>query len=510
MNSHNLTIELLKMRHHLKWIVLIFIVKLILFVFFSFQFYKNHPKDSITGKIFISVGETPTYYKSIENLADGNGYGWQQVAEKEGTIKYLPSTRRVPGILPFYYPLYKILGKETARVGIILIQFLFGVASIYMLALISLNVFQSKAAYYLTLGIYSISSFVSIFDHIGLAESFSTSFAIFAIFFLLMGLKKQQKYFIILSGLFICWSIFLRPAVGVFFPVMLLFYLWFNTKNHFTYGNTFKGLIILSMPLALTVSAWTVRNYHVTGQFIPLEDDIFKSMPDLYNPRVKAIRTLIGAWGGEFARWEKNSEGEWFFNKELDSDNHNVYNSRHFTSYYNLDSLIKLREIYWNSENPTLSETEREGYKIRTVETALLYTENYIKEKPLHYYVISPIILTVKFLFIKTTNYLPFPALCDMSLYHKIIKIFYILLYNLIMILGIAGIIISIFSKKMDLIIIILFPAFYIIVMSVIFKATEERYLVSLYPFLVLFSCFSINRIFKLNFVRKFIPAHFT
>ena len=498
------------MRNHLKWIFLVFSFKLILFVFFALQFQANYPKGNIIGKIFISGGETATYYKSIENLADGNGYSLKEVTGKDGKVEYIPSTRRVPGIMPLYYPLYKLLGKETARTIIILIQFLLSIISVYLLALISLDIFQSKIPFYLTLFIYSISSFVSIFDHIGLAESFSTSFAIFAIFFLLRGLKSQQKHLIILSGLFICWSTFLRPAVGVFFPVMLLFYLWYNTKNHFTYRNTFKGLIILSMPLALTVSAWTVRNYHVTGQFIPLEDDIFKSMPDLYNPQVKAIRTLIGAWGGEFVRWEKNSEGEWFFNKELDSNNHNVYNSRYFTSYYNLDSLIKLREVYWKSENSILSEAEREDYKIKTVETALLYTESYKKEKPLHYYILSPLILTAKFLFIKTTNYLPFPVLHDMALYHKLIKIFYILLYNLIMILGITGFIISIFSKKIDLIIITLFPAFYIIVMSVVFKATEERYLVSLYPFLVLFSSFTIYRILKLNFVRKFIPAHFT
>ena len=497
------------MKTHIKWIFLVFSIKSLLFTFFAFQFQANYPKGNIIGEIFISGGETPTYYKSIENLADGKGYSWQEVTEKDEKIVYLPSTRRVPGILPFYYPLYKILGKEKARTAIILIQFLLSVISVYLLAIISQDIFKSKTPFYLTLGLYSISSFVSIFDHIGLAESLSTSFVIFAIFFLLRGLKKQQRYFMILSGLFICWSIFLRPAVGVFFPVMLL-YVWFNLKNHFTFRKTFTELMVLCLPLMLTIFVWTIRNYHVTKQIIPLEDDIFKSMPYLYTPQVKAIRTLIGAWGGEFVRWEKNSEGEWFFDKDLNKDNHSVYNNRHFTSYYNLDSLIRLRELYWNSENYTLTETEREVYKIKTIQTALLYTESYIKEKPFHYYVISPVILTIKFLFNKTTNYLPFPAFSGMELYHKLIKIFYILLYNIIMILGILGIIISIFSKKMDLKIMILCPTLYIIVMSVIFKATEERYLVSLYPFLVLFSSFSIYRILKLNVVRKIIPAHFT
>ena len=497
------------MKGHLRWIFLVFSIKLILFVFFSFEFYKNFSKDRIIGKLFISSGETVTYYSPIENLANGNGYSFEDLSASGEIAKYLPSTRRVPGILPIYYPLYKLLGKEAARTTIVLVQFLLSVISVYFLALISLDIFQSKTPFYITLFLYTISSFVSIFDHIGLAESLSTSFVIFAIFFLLKGLKKQQQCSIFLSGLFICWSIFLRPAVGVFFPVVLLFLVWYNTHNLFSYRATLKGLMLLSLTLIISVSGWSIRNYNATNQIIPLEDDVFKSMPYLYTPQVKAIRNLIAAWGGESARWQINSEGEWFFSKEMDPDNHSVFSSRHFTNHYNLDSLIRLREMFWLSQDHALPESEREVYKIKTSQTALFYTDNYKKEKPLCYFILSPLILTGKFLFIKTTNYLPFPPLNEMKLYHKLIKIFYIALYNLIMILGLVGLIISIFRKKAELIIISLCPVFYVIVMSLIFKSTEERYLVSLYPFLVLFSSLTINQILKLNFIRRIIPGIF-
>ena len=59
---------------NIKWLAVVFVIKLTLFVFFTIQFNTYFPSQFIVKKTFVELGETLTYYGPIESLADGKGY----------------------------------------------------------------------------------------------------------------------------------------------------------------------------------------------------------------------------------------------------------------------------------------------------------------------------------------------------------------------------------------------------------------------------------------------------
>mgnify|MGYP001608688190 CR=1 FL=1 len=483
----------------------IFIVKISIFLFFTAEFNRNYPKQFISGSLFISLGETDTYYLPIENLAKGRGYGFTR-GGGDGTKPDTLKTRRVPGLVPIYLPLYSLFGKETARAILVILQLIADCLAVYCLAWIAGKIFNSPLAFVLTLALYAINTFVAVFDHIGMPESFCASFLIFSVFFLLKSINGNALRFLFISGVFTCWAIFMRPVVGIILPVLsLLFFVMSYSEGNGALKKIFFRYAIYILPFAVVISCWTLRNYNVSGKFIPLEDKEYEAQPDIYPPQWRAIQTLVGkAWGGKSFRWNAGSEGEWFFAKDIPVNN-SPFSNRHFTKDYNMDSLKMLREFYHLSMNRALPEGERKIYAEQTVAMANRCSESYKKEKPFHYYFLSPVILTANFIFLKTTNYLPFPPLQQMQLYHKVIKIFYIFFYNLIALLGIIGMIMALFGKNKNARVLLLFPLLYVCVFTILYSYSEERYMVPVYPFFVLYASFALLTFYKMippNFIR--------
>ena len=133
----------------------------------------------------------------------------------------------------------------------------------------------------------------------------------------------------------------MRPALGVgFASIGLLFLIVFWKQKKYSFASFLVKMLIFGAPLILSITIWTARNYRVTnGEIIPLEDDVYKTQTFAYNPRVIAIRGLIGAWGGQIDRWTVNSMGEYFLAVSPNPNAISAFSSRMFNSQCNLDSI---------------------------------------------------------------------------------------------------------------------------------------------------------------------------
>ncbi|MEM9025240.1 MAG: hypothetical protein AAGB22_15945, partial [Bacteroidota bacterium] len=101
-----------------KIIGLVLLIKLPIALFLLIQFQLYYPAERVSGW-FIQAGETPTFYQPVEHLAEGNGYSYDYE-----TPVLQPSTRRLPGLVPVYLPVYWLMGKDLARNAMVVLQLL--------------------------------------------------------------------------------------------------------------------------------------------------------------------------------------------------------------------------------------------------------------------------------------------------------------------------------------------------------------------------------------------------
>jgi len=480
----------------IKWLLLILVIKAAFFIFFTVQFQHNYPPEFIESTIFMAEGETPTYYFPVENLLQGKGYSYEHQYLGQEVPSLQPTARRMPGIAPFYGPLLLLFDQSTARAFMIIIQFLLSCLSVYALALIARMLFNSTLAFLLTLFAYTISTYVSIYDHFGLAESLSTTFIIFSVYCFLRAMETEQRAtkWWLLAGLFAVWTVFMRPATGMIIPVLGLVWLWhWRKEGSKKLARLIVPMLFFALPIALSISTWAVRNYVSIGTVTPLEDNIYTSLPHIYPSHLKPTRKLIAAWGAKTKRFQVGSVGEWFFNStDLDDPNPDFkFPDYIFTSAYSRDSLVALRRQFHlgKDTDQQLSPSERDYYRQMVIEKAVAYRQSFQSEHPMQFYVLSPIRSVANFIFNKTENKLPFPAREQMGLHQLLIKAGYIVYYNLLVVLALVGmVVIWIAPGRHKHKLLLLFPLLYVIVLGGVLFNTERRYLVSVYPFWVLYA----------------------
>src|SRR5436190_18097032 len=277
-----------------KWIIIAFIIKAGLFFFFALNFIQNWPHGWIINSIFITAGDTGGYYDPIESWVNGLGYN---------------TFCRMPGLLPIYGPLYWLFGAVWGKTVVIILQLCASAVSVYLLAKTAARIFQSSKIFFVCFFLYSFSSFVSIWDHYGLSDSFSTSFLIISFYFFVSYFENAKAYALILSGVFVAWSVFFRPINGIVLSCYI-FIFFLNTKTGFY--RFFKGSIFLALPLIVLISAWTLHNYLSFRKIVPLQGTLSECSSGRLSEDHIAIRNLIITWGGDFQEWSLGGETEWF------------------------------------------------------------------------------------------------------------------------------------------------------------------------------------------------------
>jgi hypothetical protein len=451
----------------LKWLGIAFLIKLGLFVYFAINFYKNTPADLVSNFIFIYSGDTTGYYEPMDSFVNGTGYD---------------SFCRMPGMLPIYYVLRLIFSAMWAKTWMIVLQFVTSTVSVYVLALIAKTVFKKDRVFYITFFLYAFSSFVSIWDHKGYADSFSTSFLIYSFYFLLISKSRRQNSNLLISSLFITWAVFIRPIVGIAIPLFVLFYL-FDLKN---LKQTFKTCFLFSLPIVFFLFLWAQRNYAQTGKIILLQGPLSECFPGL-TPELLSIRDLVVSWGGDTQPWAKGSDGEWFFQKKTaaaEPESKGIY-----TAAYNLDSLIKLREIFLLTFKDSLPPAQKLDYKNYVNNKTKIYVESYRQEHAFKYYFLNKFVLVKRFVFPSRLDGLPFPKLSEMSLLQKMIKGGYLILLLLVSVFGLLGSFIAFYRKSFLPVI----PLAFILILSVGMGYVEQRYFVPVYSFFVILSAVTVD-----------------
>jgi len=444
-------------------LILILGIKLLIGIFLLVEFNLNYPESRITKGIAVTVGDTHTYLLPIENLLDF------------GTPLF---PCRMPGHLLIYGPAYALLGKEGASAALVIVQFIFSTISALFLARIAYILGGSKRAYNAILVIYSMSTFVSVWDFVLSADSLSVSLLITAVYMLLTFRESRQKWRMLVFGLAMSGSIFFRQIAVVILPLLII-HIYIISREQ-GWRESFKAILLgAGLPFVMFAS-WAYYNFQNHNKFIPLVLPLHECSGAFTMERMK-VAEMLNNWGLDLIHWKPNSVGQWLNCSEMKTELHADLISK-TTSNYNADSLIAIKNAYtaflWEKD---LNRRQAIGRNFILRADAVII--DYQQQHPFKSRVWGRAQLTAGFMFPKTIDNLPLPSLNKMNGLEVTIKVFAYVLLLTINLLAIIGSIYFVITKNAKAFIIVVIPWAVFFTLAIWLGWIEQRYFTPIYPF---------------------------
>lgn len=468
-----------------KWKIWLFIALLVKTSFFLFKVFGESKFLNTTylNTFASDGGDSTSYIEPIENLITFGNY---------------LDDYRMPGYGWLYFLLRLFLPISSSLNVLVILQLVLSVLSVYILAQISLLLFKKQSYFYFTFLLYGISTFVSLYDHVLLTESFCTSSLIFSFYFLLKS--ENSKSNSLLTGLFITWCIFLRPVLA---PLLILFSLYVLCKNRKATLNllayNWKMFFIFILPFLIIDGLWTARNFHKYNRIYPLTKSVY--YPETEESYFGSLIRFMNAYGGSIVWWEPGSDITFFrpapgyIKKKIEVKPPQYI----YTSKFNFDSLVVVKNLIDELNNPL---TENRSKSIITANVKRMldsYSTSIKDEKPYLYYIFSRF-RVMKSFFVHSGTYNLFQK-CSFELnkFELFIKIFYSLLYVWVALLGFFGCFLLFVSgiKNIDYLLLSTVGLYIALVFPFLLKMDESRYFVPGYPFFVLAGVFASISVFS-------------
>ncbi|MGF7218591.1 hypothetical protein GGR92_004768 [Spirosoma lacussanchae] len=461
----------------LYWLALALVVKGLFFCWYLTQTYK-HDIDGFWGQ---SNGDMMTYIQPVEELLLHHGF---------------KTDDRMPGYSGVYLAFRLLFSPAVACNIIIVLQLLLAVVSVYALGLVARDLFQSERAFYWAYFIYLFSPFASVFDGYFLTESFAASVSIFFLYaWIRFEQNPDRRLPLLVAGAWLTWSVFLKPAhlPLLAIPVAVWTIRWLRGRLVFRQLARYSFTFLL--PFLIVDGAWMVRNYRQYGEVIPLLKNPWYAntfWPTNYFDMVAFCQT----YGEDFAFWFPNTDLRWlmgwgnnrylpplrwYVDEQLGPPPAYVY-----TSKFNRDSMIQIRELYFElGNNPNIDSLRKQMLESQVRAKLGRYTRSVREDNPLVYYVWSP----VRYLFTFLHGTWGYSFLDDMIPAHWPRLLLRLYHYALVLIPGLIGLVLLLRRgwRKNDILLFLPMALGYcVFVYAFALRHAETRYLVPFYPFLVL------------------------
>lgn len=422
------------------------------------------------GKI---SGDTTSYIEPIENLI--------------ASAVYLPDYR-MPGYGAPYLGLRLLLDQPAALNVLLGFQVLLSAVSVYALARLARACFGETALFWFVFCVYCLSTYSAIYDVYLATESFATSSLVIG-FGVFVGARGSTARLLI-AGTFLAWSVFLRPALGGLLPIL-------GTALFAGPGAARKerpvrratAVAVFLLPFAFFDSLWIGRNYQAHGVIQPL---VSRYAP-YYGDVERSLFQFLQAWGGSLVHWNPKAEIVWF--EHMTSRDYVVpseavrairFPPDIYTSRFNLESLIGLKQRLRQAREPGLSRAERQHLRTALATELDEYADSIRRERPFVYYVIAPLRILRRFLLHSGTYNLLGKTLPELNGWELLMKGIMTGLYWWVLAAGSIGALLVVRTQGLALwsgTLMTLIVLYVIGVHTLVLRLDEYRYFVPAYPF---------------------------
>jgi hypothetical protein len=464
------------------WFFAALLIKSLFFV------YKINERTVNPGpyETFMSIaGDTDSYIEPIENLLSKGEYY---------------NDYRMPGYGSVYMLPRLVLSQTAALNTMGILQLLVSALSVYVLALACYRITGSTGVFLSVYFLYAISTFVSLFDFWLLTETFCTAALIFAFYFAVKSGSEVRNT--MLSGFFVTWAIFLKPAMA---PLIAIYAGYFLIRNHSVYSSplvwSYKSLLIFLIPFILIDGSWMARNYFKYGEIKPLTRTVY--YPTTEASYLGSLYRFMSSFGGSIVHWNPGSEITFFLpvpssikNQQRAELPENIY-----TSKFNRDSLVVLRDIIAVINDPATDETAKAQMNAVAKAKFDEYAASVLEERPFLYHIESRIRAFKNFFFHSGTYNLFEKSADELNWGQFGAKVFYSVFYLLVVLGGLSGALFLLVRglSRPEWLLPALTGLYAALVFPLGLKTSESRYFVPAYPFFLISAIllfFEIRRLY--------------
>jgi len=469
--------------HWPKWFLIAFVVK---GSFFAIMLKMGFSED-IEGFWGATNGDWFSYVKPVENVLAGGAYNIDN---------------RIPGYGACYFVLRLLFSKAIACNVLIFIQLLVATVSVTCLAKTARIWFKSDVAYYVTFYSYLFSSLTNVFDHYLLTESFAASSVIFWTYFLTKFEQTSHKRYLIVSGAFMTFLIFLKPVHAPMLGLAPLIWGIYFLKKRLNFKQLYQYSLLFLLPFMAIDGAWIARNYHYyNGAFVPIMKQVW--YVDGWPPNYFEMRDFTAAWGGDINFGLPKSDSRWIMGFENDQFLHHWFVKEQmqpvpmysYTSLFNGDSLLWIRQETQRTLYDAMSSVERIRRQEIVKQKLITYTASIRAEKPFLYYFRAPLRITYRFLIgVSGSHFLE--DVVESYWPRRLLFMYHLLLLTF----GSIGLVVLLFSEARHFglpSLAWLSVAYTIVILCVVLRHAETRYLMPIWCFWPLGAGFLIKQIWN-------------
>jgi hypothetical protein len=458
------------------------LLKLFAFVIFSALSNRAGGTKNTVNFFFSYTRDYGSYVIPATTLADSGEY-----YEPAGDEKLLAF--KMPGMTPVFLPLYLLFGFNGGLTALALIQLLVDALCCVLLGRITYSLTGNRLSFFIAFLLYALSSVVSVTSHYADSEFLCTSTAIISLYFAVCSNRKSAWFF---SGLFATWSVFFRPTSIIVLIIC-------GTLAILRSQNRRKAALYFIIPFLVCESLWISRNYIRMNRFVPAE----LSVQTFGSSAMRSVFSVVKALGGDLQSWNPDSEMRWFNEPGTQNYDEAYAESFPFPSYVTKAGITKqemklLREKY-NSWVTTSSPETKSGLEPEIEKLANDIVLRFRKNSPFHYYVLAPLRIVLTFVAIKRPYGFSFP---QNGIAERAVRAWHFVAYYI----GVIGFVIAILfrsiRKNKQLMLLWLLPLGHIFLYGFVLRFSENRYLVPMHPFMLIFSAFVISQLHHL-FVKR-------
>jgi hypothetical protein len=236
--------------------------------------------------------------------------------------------RRVPGYSLVYYVFIRSFGRENGHRLLKYFQVLLFGVSVYCLCFILYYFSQNRNTSLLFALVYGVCPIFSEWVYFTLTDSLTSVLVVFYLFFIVEArqarTREKKRSFYLLASFFAGYMVLTRPftAIAGIVIVASLFDEYYLQAGKKILPLAKKMALVSVMPL-LMISAWTVRNYASTGEFVPLEKAFHPQSLDRMKPEFEGLFSFTKCWGEDGTRF--NSYHQPLYTAAMKGDTAKVY-----------------------------------------------------------------------------------------------------------------------------------------------------------------------------------------
>ncbi len=241
-------------------VVTVFLLLLILKALVAFVLIPT--LTNVLGENYHSSSFPDNYDLMADNLV--NGHGYRVFADTSETML------RSPGFVLVLAGIFGLFGKSLLAVQIV--QYLMSAVTAAIVYLISQRLFGVKPVSLLAVFLFLFHPISMLSDTRAGTDTTLALCLTATIWLLLRAIDSQRWWDFVLSGLALGYTMLVKATVALIFPAVFLFLVCSPLMRR-PFWMTFRQFSLAAITAALVMTPWVIRNFEISGQFVPTMTD---------------------------------------------------------------------------------------------------------------------------------------------------------------------------------------------------------------------------------------------